>query len=240
MKHLMIPVLLIALATLTGGAAPAESASGEQAAPQRDARPMMDLLRRADTNEDGKVSLEELHAVAPDFPKARFEQLDRNGDGFLSPDDRPARPDAAQPGDRRAEFLKRLRAADTDGDGKVSREEFDKAFPKAPEQLFSRLDTNGDGVISPADRPGSPQGRPGAAALRERFRAADTDGDGKVSLEEFKAANPDAPAGRFERLDRDGNGFLSPADLRQRGPRQDRQPERERPRREERSKPAAE
>ncbi|MDD9726653.1 EF-hand domain-containing protein [Roseovarius sp. SK2] len=38
---------------------------------------------------------------------------------------------------------------------------------------------------------------------------ADTDGDGMVSMEEFQAAMPEAPAGTFEQLDSDADGMLS-------------------------------
>lgn len=39
--------------------------------------------------------------------------------------------------------------------------------------------------------------------------AMDADGDGMVSMDEFQAAMPDAPAGTFEQLDADGDGALS-------------------------------
>ncbi|MBY5987367.1 MULTISPECIES: EF-hand domain-containing protein [Roseovarius] len=42
---------------------------------------------------------------------------------------------------------------------------------------------------------------------------ADTDGDGMVSMEEFQAAMPDAPAGTFEQLDSDADGMLSEAEV---------------------------
>lgn len=239
MTRCAVFAMLATLVLCAAGGAWAEPAATESASSGQGARPFMDVLRRADTNQDGKVSFEELQAVAPDFPKARFDKLDRNGDGFLSPEDRPARP-GDSPGASRADRVERLRAADTDADGKVSREEFDKAFPHAPGDLFTRLDTNGDGAISPADRPEATRGRPDRAALRERFRAADKDGDGKVSREEFRAANPGSPAGRFDQIDRNGDGFLTPADMPQHGPRGERQPDREKPRRERRSKPAAE
>jgi hypothetical protein len=107
--------------------------------------------------------------------------------------------------------------ADTDGDGKVSREEFIKARTTALEQAFARMDTDGDGKLDEkeveagaaqaramgptgrggfrrpdADRPQRPGGdrpqRPGAGAMAEQgFDRMDADGDGKLSKEEFAA-----------------------------------------------------
>ena len=113
-----------------------------------------------------------------------------------------------------AEMVKR---ADTDGDGKVSRDEFIKARTTALEQAFARMDTDGDGKLDEkeveagaaqaramgpaglggfrrpdADRPQRPGGdrpqRPGAGAMAEQgFDRMDADGDGKLSKEEFAA-----------------------------------------------------
>lgn len=45
------------------------------------------------------------------------------------------------------QFEKRFRAADKDGDGKLSREEAYAEFPKAPE-LFNEIDANNDNYIT--------------------------------------------------------------------------------------------
>ena len=111
-----------------------------------------------------------------------------------------------------AEMVKR---ADTDGDGKVSRDEFIKARTTALEQAFARMDTDGDGKLDEkeveagaaqaramgpaglggfrrpdADRPQRPGAdrpqRPGAMA-EQGFDRMDADGDGKLSKEEFAA-----------------------------------------------------
>jgi hypothetical protein len=47
-----------------------------------------------------------------------------------------------------AEMIKR---ADTDGDGKVSRDEFIKAQTARLEAMFARMDADGDGKLSPEE-----------------------------------------------------------------------------------------
>jgi Ca2+-binding EF-hand superfamily protein len=69
---------------------------------------------------------------------------------------------------------------------------------------FADLDTDGDGLFTPADI----EGRADA-----RFSALDADGDGSVSRDEFlahSAARASERAGdMFDRLDADGDGVLS-------------------------------
>jgi Ca2+-binding EF-hand superfamily protein len=109
----------------------------------------------------------------------------------------------------------RLAPMDADGDGKVSRDEF-----QGPARLFGRLDADGDGFVTQAEaeamrgrRGGRPDGvqggrggsdanapagvtlemvdadRDGQISLAEwtsLFRTADCDGDGRVSATEWK------------------------------------------------------
>ena len=49
---------------------------------------MMQRLKQADANGDGKLSFEEARAAFPKLTRERFNQMDRNQDGFLSREDR--------------------------------------------------------------------------------------------------------------------------------------------------------
>jgi Ca2+-binding EF-hand superfamily protein len=168
------------------------------------------LLERADTNQDGKLSPEEVKEQLPRLPERRFKALDKDKDGFLTPEELRSGREGAAPAPDRARMEQRLRKADTDGDKAVSKDEYTKAIPKAPKQAFDRLDTNKDGKLTPEDKPaGGAQGRD---AMMQRMRTADKDKDGGVSEEEFKAAFPKAPAERFKQLDRNKDGKLTPAD----------------------------
>lgn len=186
-------------------------------------RPDVARIRAADKNDDRQVSPEEFRAAFPGAPEDAFKRRDRNGDGMLSSADLPKGGPEARP---QGPPVERIRAADKDEDGKVTPEEWKAAFPHAPEQVFGRLDRNGDGALSPADAPkGAPpaaldqktgKSRPEklrhAASLVERLRKADTDNDGQVTPDEFKAAFPKAKEGRFEKLDRNDDGVLTEAD----------------------------
>ena len=78
---------------------------------------------------------------------------------------------------------------DADGDGSVSREEFDQGA----DVIFGELDQNGDGVLSSDELPrfkGPRHGRgPGRGKMAGAIvaRAADGDGDGAVASDEWQA-----------------------------------------------------
>lgn len=95
-------------------------------------------FERVDLNGDGSISRAEYRKVQD----ARWPQIDRNGDGFLTVDDFPS--NAA--GRAKAQ-LATITHLDTDGDGRLSQSEF--VDGEAP--LFSRADQNGDGVLIRAE-----------------------------------------------------------------------------------------
>lgn len=84
-------------------------------------------------------------------------------------------------------------AADFDGDGKVTWEEFRNRVVK----VFGHFDTNGDGRIAgqehppardsagKAVQPGNVSAESFTGAVEEAFRASDKDGDGALSLAEW-------------------------------------------------------
>lgn len=88
---------------------------------------------------------------------------------------------------------------DTDGDGKVSRAEYDAQSARR----FARMDINGDGVVDRAEM----------AALIGRGRMAgriDADGTGTLTRAQY-----DAQAGqRFARMDANEDGLIDAAELR--------------------------
>lgn len=109
---------------------------------------------------------------------------------------------------RGAQAQERLKAADTNHDGLISREEA-KALPRIAEQ-FDAIDANKDGLISPEELRAFHQSQRGAAR-GEMWKRLDANGDGKLSRQEV--ANHPRLANDFDAIDTDRDGFLSPEEL---------------------------
>ncbi|MCW1883638.1 EF-hand domain-containing protein [Luteolibacter flavescens] len=107
--------------------------------------------------------------------------------------------------------------ADADGDGFISMEEFatmerpSQLTPEKREEIFKRLDKNGDGRIGPDELPRRPE-------RMQPLEEVDADKDGRIVFEEFKnlgfvAKLPEERQRKiFERMDRDGDGALTAKD----------------------------
>lgn len=130
MRNLSRALVLGALAVAAAGA---HAQIGRPDAAQR--------FAEADANHDGQVSLAEFQAARA----ARFAKADRNGDGVLTDDDLPrfARSNPAM----LAKIHAMQHGADRDGDGRITREEFDEAG----NHLFALADANHDGVVDAAE-----------------------------------------------------------------------------------------
>jgi Ca2+-binding EF-hand superfamily protein len=205
----------------------------------------MAAWKTADADGDGTISQEEFEAMprVRNLPEDKrvhlFKRLDKSGDGKLSREEL-GRLGKSPDGD--GPPMKRLWELDVDKSGGVSYQEFKtggffkKLPPEKQEMVFKRLDTDGDGVISPKDRPDAPfkksDGRRGQKAERamndgngpadkpgEINKKLDLNGDGALSFDEFrvgpamKGLSEDQQEDRFELLDRNGDGKISPEDI---------------------------
>ena len=104
--------------------------------------------------------------------------------------------------------------ADLDGDGQVTRLEFDTQA----NARFDAIDTNFDGVLTEAERRAYGDERRDERRER-RFERLDADGDGSISRAEMEAADATRDARREERRERmkarfdtDGDGMVSEAE----------------------------
>jgi hypothetical protein len=109
--------------------------------------------------------------------------------------------------------------ADTDHDGRISRAEATAAGSERSAEWFDKLDLNKDGYITQDEMRQAHEARRGEmqAKMEERFKEADANNDGQLSLEEVQAKMPRL-AERFSALDTDKNGFLSKDELKHGGP----------------------
>lgn len=212
MKRLLPYVLVLcACLALVPGTARAED---EEPLP-----PTSQFFDEYDANGDGKVTMAEFRGAAE-----VFKLLDEDGDGAITPAELglPAdyRPDPKRrgpaaggeapaegrgrdrAGDRREQVRERLKAMDKDGDGRVSKAEW-----QGPEQLFERLDRNGDGFIDPKDRPerGAGGGRPGRGGGVPGRPGGEKGPDAAQTAERIK----ERTAQMFAKLDANQDGKLS-------------------------------
>lgn len=119
-----------------------------------------------------------------------------------------------KPGTKRYDWQWLSERFDANKDGKVERDEFPSDVAKA-DQLFERLDRDGDGQLGPADfdyaDPNPATMFMNIAAMKDRmsnqlFNRLDKDSNGRVTLDEL--------AEFFRYGDKEGLEFLTPEDLR--------------------------
>ncbi len=109
--------------------------------------------------------------------------------------------------------------ADTDSDGRISRAEAIAAATEKSGDWFDKLDSDKDGYVTAEEMKQARETRRGEqkAHMEERFKEADANSDGQLSLDETQAKMPRL-AERFNSLDADKNGMLSKDELKRGGP----------------------
>lgn len=123
----------------------------------------------------------------------------------------PADQGAAPKQIRTAAHFKKI---DADGNGTLSREEIEKGMPRLVKD-FDAIDTNKDGQVSHDELRAYMRGKAQAIKQKgaERFRQADTDGDGSLSKEEAEKGMPRL-AKDFDAIDANQDGKLSQDEIR--------------------------
>lgn len=133
---------ILAAAALVSSSFPATAtAAAEPTAEQLEK--LRDILTESDANTDGKVTRSEYDAHRAEI----FAKLDRNGNGVASEQDAPRLRIAKRKFTEKLEQV--LTMADKNGDGMLSRDEWDN-----PERdIFALVDEDEDGIIILADLP---------------------------------------------------------------------------------------
>jgi Ca2+-binding EF-hand superfamily protein len=179
MKHTMIAAALsFAMTGCTAEiSSPAPSAQGRVALgalPER----TRGYLSGADANHDGVLDADELAHHYAAHTRAVFQKLDQNGDGKLEMSELPVA------------LRRMLTAADRDGDGAISSDEFVAHHNARLLARLRRADANGDGALEPDE----------VGPLHwARLQAADADHDGKVTFAELRRAFGRRPSASAQR-----------------------------------------
>ena len=139
----------------------------------------------------------------------------------------PAANDERRPAVSREQYKQRFEAefkkADTDGDGALSKAEVEKAMPRLARD-FAAIDANKDGKLTQdeirtymqtrmAAHHGGKGGEQGKQYFDERFKKADTDGDGALSKAEAEKSMPRL-ARDFDAIDANKDGKVTQDELR--------------------------
>ncbi|MBL9115887.1 MAG: EF-hand domain-containing protein [Verrucomicrobiaceae bacterium] len=216
-------LLGLALATAQDGGPPRDGGAGR----------LQEMIKRADTNSDGKISKEEFVTARKAELEEQFGRLDANGDGQADEAEMQQMASRARDGaGRRPEG----------GDGGFRRPGEggpEGGFRRPPEGEGERR-PEGDGGPRregaggpPPGGPGGPQGGPGGRGGQmmagmgalfqlmspEGFSKIDANADGSIDVEEFKKSVADQAAQGFGRIDGNSDGKLTQDELRQAGER---------------------
>lgn len=176
-----------------------------------------DVFSILDQDQDGRISREEFEQGFEEEPEGLWDQEDKNGDGYIGFDEFGGPKGAGVGGgggsdgggssDGGAGPTEVFYMMDTDGDNRISKEEFDAHFenlgvePNAA--LFKRDDSNNNGFIEFKEFGGN-KGNGG-----NLFAQLDVNADKRLSREEFTVEWHTAPIELFENDDKDGDGFVS-------------------------------
>lgn len=198
------------------------------------------VFKKLDANNDGTVTSDEVSEDQKRFFNRLLRNADKDGDGKLTlaefqagtQDERPADRPASPGGERRrpeggpnpAELEERFKQGDKNGNGKLEADEVPEEFRERFQTLIERADKDGDKALTLEEfrggvmamggnappgqppKPGSPDGRPDAAML---FRNIDKNGDGKVTPDEVGEERREGFKQMLTRADADGDGALN-------------------------------
>jgi Ca2+-binding EF-hand superfamily protein len=162
---------------------------------------LTDDFNYRDGDDNGTLSLDEyLALVLPEGPIDAFLSQDRNRDGFIE------RGEIAviflgAPDEMIDDFLS---FHDADGDGRISREEFED---RRANNNFASFDLDNDGFLSREEFQEATIGE--KEAVDKAFATLDGDEDGRISKKEFEDPGHHVQDEEFNERDENGDGVIS-------------------------------
>jgi len=145
------------------------------------------IFQKLDKNADGKIDKNE----APSQLAGFFDQLDSNHDGVLSAEDAGMIKRIREKGLGRDRARARFMEMDTNGDGKLERNE----CPPPLARRFDESDKNSDGSLDPEElKEGVGPGRPGAPAKKGVAPPTPADGSATPAAAPARPGKPGKPA----------------------------------------------
>ena len=172
-----------------------------------------------DTDSDGIVTREEFLAVAADRAESRFERMNPDENGVVTRSGREGwgrhhrdgpraerhGPGKEQRAERRGERIsEQFTRLDTDGDGMISREEFEAGMNARAERSAERRDDRAQRRSERHER--RAQMPEEMREMRGQLRALMREG---MTLESFSNLTQEQAGARFDRLDADGHGEIT-------------------------------
>lgn len=195
---------------------------------------MSEFIQRADTNKDGKLSKDEFIEFSKKEGETRFATIDANNDGVIDENEVKTAMERMRGGGSGAPGGERRREGGGDGGG-FRRPPEGQGAPGGEGQRRPEGGPPGEGGRRPEGGPpgeggrrpeGGPPGAPGqggpggpGAGMRgmfqamqnpeEAFKKMDSNNDGTVTLEEYKAGQNTELEGRFKGLDQNNDGKVT-------------------------------
>jgi Ca2+-binding EF-hand superfamily protein len=216
----------LSVLTLTLGAAKAQDGDRKGPPGGEGGGRLGEFMKRADTNNDGKISKDEFLAMSKAEAEERFSKVDANGDGSVD------QSELASAGERMREGMRNRGGG---GEGGFRRPGGDRPGGEGGSG-FRRPPGEGDKPNPEGDRPkppggdrpegGRPEGRrpegdrptaggpQGGPMIDEIFGRMDKNSDGNVDKDEYAEFSKQEIEQRFGRMDENSDGKVSKDEMR--------------------------